>query len=437
MGLGKTSATLTALDILYIADVVSVDRPALILAPLRVARNTWPEELAKWDHLRDLRLVPVVGSAAERAEALRTPAELYTMNYENIPWLIQELQRQKKVWPFRTIVADESTKLKSFRLRQGGKRARELARVAHTHADRFIQLTGTPSPNGLTDLWGQVWFLDGGKRLGSSFTAYTQRWFQKGYDGFSVNPLPFAQEQIEDRLRDICISLNAADYFDIEKPIVTVLDFDLSKDVRALYREMEQRAYMELERHGVEAVNAADKMNKCLQTANGAVYVDGTRNWKQVHDEKLDILEDVIEEACGMPVLVAYHFRPDLERLKKRFPHGADLSVEKNLKAFKNGDVPVGFAHPASMGHGIDGLQNVTNILVFFSITWNLEEHDQIIERIGPVRQMQAGFERPVFIYYIMARDTVEQLVKLRLESKRSTQDILMEALRKYREPVA
>ncbi len=431
MGLGKTSATLTAIDALMLAGYISLDEPALVLAPLRVARSTWPDEVAKWEHLSGLSIVPVIGTEKQRRKALAERAHIYTLNYENIPWLIAELKRQGRPWPFRMIVSDESTKLKGFRLRQGTRRAKELARVAHTHCDRFVELTGTPSPNGLQDLWGQVWFLDAGARLGNSYTAFSDRWFTKGFDGWSMDPLPFAQEQIEDRLKDICVSLDAADYFDLDEPIVNVIGVDLPPAARVLYKDMERRMFMEIETHPVEAANAAAKTMKCLQLANGAAYVDEkAQTWKEVHDEKIRVLEDIIEESAGMPVLVAYHFRSDLERLQHAFTKGRTLDNRpETIHAWNAGKIPLLFAHPASAGHGLN-LQDGGNILAFFSINWNLEEHQQIIERIGPVRQLQAGHNRPVFIHYILARDTVDELVRERLQTKREVQDILLQAMK-------
>jgi len=435
MGLGKTASTLTAIDGLILAGEVSKATPALILAPLRVARDTWPDEVAKWDHLNYITIQAMVGEEAERRAAMAPGALVYTLNYENLPWLVEQLQRQKRPWPFRTVVSDESTKLKGFRLQQGTKRARALAQVAHVKVDRFIELTGTPAPNGLQDLWGQGWFLDGGLRLGRTHDAFKQRWFQRSHSGYGIEPLDFAQVQIEDKMRDICISLNAADYFDIKKPIINIITIDLDKKSMALYRDMERQMYAEIEGEGVEAFNAASRTNKCSQLANGAAYLgdaddEGPRKYAEIHKLKIDALEDIIEEAAGMPVLVAYSYKSDLARLKKHFPAGRDLSEAANLKAFKEGKVPVGFAHPASLGHGVDGLQNVTNILAFFGVDWDLELHDQIIERVGPVRQLQAGFNRPVFLHYIMARNTVDFLKYERLTSKRSVQSILLEALK-------
>ena len=427
MGMGKTVSTLTTLDILELVE----PGPALVLAPLRVASSTWPDEAAKWGHLRNVEVSAVVGTPEERRAALRRPASVYTTNYEQLPWLVEHFGDK---WPFKKIVADESTKLKSFRLRQGGQRAQALGRVAHKHATRFIELTGTPSPNGLQDLWGQAWFLDQGVRLGRTFDAFRQRWFQAvpGGDGYQqIKPLPFAQEQIQDRMRDLCLSLDPRDYFDISEPIVNVIRVELPKKARALYRDMEREMFMQIGEHEIEAFSAASRTIKCLQIANGAAYTDESGTWTEVHDAKLQALESVIEEAAGMPVLVAYHFKSDLARLQRAFPKGRHLDKDpQTIRDWNAGKIPILFAHPASAGHGLN-LQDGGNILAFFGHWWDLEQYQQIIERIGPTRQAQAGHDRPVFIHHIVAADTVDEIVMARRESKREVQDLLLEAMKR------
>ncbi|GAB3192991.1 SNF2-related protein [Hydrogenophaga aquatica] len=431
MGMGKSVSTLTALDILEITE----PGPALVLAPLRVAASTWPDEARKWAHLTNVEVSAVVGTPEERRAALKRPATIYTTNYDNLPWLVEHYGDK---WPFHKVVADESTKLKSFRLQQGGKRAHALGRVAHCKVDRFIELTGTPSPNGLQDLWGQAWFLDKGVRLGRSFEAFKSRWFQSiqvGSDRHAtrLDPLPFAQEQIEDRMRDLCLSLDARDYFDISQPIVNVIRVELPAKARCLYKDMEREMFLALEcGTEVEAFNAASKTIKCLQLANGAIYTDDTCSaFADIHDAKLQALEDVIEEAAGMPVLVAYHFKSDLARLQRAFPKGRTLDKDpQTIRDWNAGKIPVLFAHPASAGHGLN-LQDGGNILAFFGHWWDLEQFQQIIERIGPTRQAQAGHDRPVFIHHIVAADTVDELVIARRESKREVQDLLLEAMKR------
>ena len=437
MGMGKTVSTGTALSSLYL---LGESAPTLILAPLRVARDTWPKEFKKWEHLSRLEIVPIVGSEAERLFALRQDVPIHTVNYDNLPWLVEHLGER---WPYRIVVADESTRLKGFRLRQGRKRTAALGKVAHTHIKRFLELTGTPAPNGLADLWGQAWYLDVGQRLGRTYEAFRQRWFQKSFDGYGVDPLPFAQEQIQDKLRDICITIDPKDWFDLKKPIVNNIFVDLPPKARARYREMEKEMFTQLEGRDVEAFNAAARTQKCLQIANGAAYVDPladsdasprAKEWRLVHDEKLDALEDVMEEAAGMPVLVAYEFKSDLARILARFKGAAaDISKVDGERRFREGKVLLGCAHPMSMGHGLDGLQEVTNIACFFGHSWNLEYYQQIIERIGPVRQLQAGLDRAVFLHHIIARNTMDEDVMARRESKRSVQDILLEAMKRRR----
>jgi SNF2 family DNA or RNA helicase len=431
MGLGKTISTLKALETLALVD----SSPTLVLAPLRVAQSTWPDEVAKWKI--DLPATPIVGTAAQRAQALRSDSAIFTINYENVPWLVEWFKYNPRPWPFKTIVADEVTKLKGFRTRQGTKRAKALAEVAHKKVERWIGLTGTPAPNGLKDLWGPMWFVDGGQRLGKSFSAFSGRWFRKSYDGFGLEPLEIAQAEIQTLISDVCLSLDAKDYFNLSEPIVNRITVEMSHKARQQYRDMEKKMFLELEGHlgptEVEALNAASKTQKCLQLANGAIYTDEQRNWTEVHDAKIAALDDIIEEAGGAPVLVAYNFRHDLHRLTAAFPRGRVLDSDpETIRSWNAGKIPVLFAHPASAGHGLN-LQDGGNILVFFSVNWNLEEHQQIIERIGPTRQMQAGHDRPVFLHYILANDTVDFDVLERLESKASVQEILMKAMKRRR----
>lgn len=432
MGLGKTVSTLTALDILLLVEDVA---PVLVVAPLRVAASTWPDEVAKFSHLRHLRVSVVVGTAADRRAALAKPADIYCTNYDNLTWLTEHFG---DAWPFRTVVTDECSKLKGFRSRQGTQRARSLAKNVHARVTRYIGLTGTPAPNGLQDLWALLWMVDKGVRLGRSFDAFKSRWFRSiriGADPHAVRlePLPTAQEQIEDRIRDVCLSLDARDYFDLAEPIVNTIRLALPRAARRLYDDMEREMFLELANGAeIEAFSAASRTIKCLQLANGAIYTDATCSaFAEVHDAKLQALDDVIEEAAGAPVLVAYQFKSDLARLQRAFPKGRQL--DKNpatIRDWNAGKIPVLFAHPASAGHGLN-LQDGGNILVFFGLSWNLEERLQIIERIGPTRQAQAGYDRPVFIHNLVAADTVDELVLARVESKREVLDLLLEALKR------
>jgi len=433
MGSGKTSATLIGLQALDLLD----EGPALIIAPKRVAKNTWPAEVKRWNETAHLRVEPIVGNLTERFQAIARPAQFYTTNYEQLPWLVRHFGRN---WPYRTIIADESTKLKGHRLRNGGARTDALAKVAHRYENRFIELTGTPSPNGLKDLWGQLWFIDRGKRLGTSFDAFSQRWFRPDPSGYGLEPLRYAQEEIQNAIRDIALTVDPADWIKLDPVIETDIVVPLPAAARGVYEKMEREMFLELERsgalHEIEAVNAAVRTNKCLQIASGALYLGdasdaGPREWADLHDAKLEALESVVNEAGGMPVLVAYQFKSDLARILKAFPQARYFDDSRETEdAWNAGRIPILVAHPDSAGHG-SNLQHGGNILVDFSSGWNLESDDQIIERLGPMRQYQAGYDRPVYRYRIIAEGTVDAMVKERRTSKRRVQDILLENMKR------
>lgn len=448
LGMGKTSSTLLALDVLSLAEDIY---PVLIVAPLIVARDTWPDETRKWHEMAHMTIVPVLGDEPARIMALNRQSDFYSINFENLPWLVEHLAGR---WPFRTVVVDESRKLKSFRVgsskpkkdgapkksAHGGKRTAALATVAHTKIKRMIQLTGAPAPNGLTDLWGQAWFLDAGQRLGRTYSAFTERFFRPKQNGYGSEPLPFAQDQIQGALSDLCLRVDAADWFDLTQPVKVPVYVDLPPAARIKYKEMEKEMFTQIEDTKAEALNAAAKSQKCLQLASGAVYVDplvegeespGPKAWKEVHDAKIQALESIVEEAGGSPVLVAYHFKSDLARLLKAFPKARVLSDPKQLREFKTGQYEVGLGHPASMGHGVDGLQEHCHRIAFYSAWWDMDQRDQIIGRIGPVRQFQAGHKRPCYIYDIIARDTVDEDVLARHETKRSVQELLLDAMKR------
>lgn len=441
MGMGKTSAVMSILDTLLLAGVV---RRPLVFAPLRVARSTWPEEATKWEQFAYLKVQPIVGTLEQRKVALRNDkADIYTVNYDVLPWLVDYLGVDD--WPFDMGVADEATKIKSFRLLQGGKRAQALAAVAHKKMYRWINLTGTFAPNGLGDLWGPMWFIDQGRRLGRTYDAFESRWFgyQRAKDAVNAHKtrikriaFPHAQDEILGAIRDVAIALQPKDWFPINHPIVTPVFVDLPPAVKKLYREMEREMFIHLKGYDIEAFASSGKVIKCLQLANGAVYTGSDEqierdvsHWVEAHDEKLQALESIIEEMQGEPVLVAYHFKPDLARLKKRFPDGRHINTKRDEDDFKAGLIDVAFVHAQSIGHGVDGFQNVCRAIVFFAVWWDLETHDQLIERIGPMRQMQAGLDREVLVYMILARGTVDETVAERLVSKRAVQDATFDSL--------
>ena len=431
-GMGKTSITMTFLDHLH--NIVGEDAPTLVLAPLRVARDTWANEASKWEHLSGLEVVPIVGDVKQRAAALRRDAQVFTTNYENIVWLRQHLKEQGRAWPFRTVVADESTKLKGFRLRQGGQRAQALAGVAHKDVQRWINLTGTPASNGLEDLWGQTWFQDSGQRLGRTFSAFRERWFVPMKAGsnqfFQWRAAEHAQDEIHARLADICLTLDPKDWFDLKDPITNVIEVQLPPSARIKYREMERELFTMIETTEVEAFSAAAKYGKCLQMAAGAVFLEDGVTWVKVHDEKLDALQELVEATGDDPLLVSYHYTHEFTRIRERFPDALNLANERDLAAAQAGKGKLWLGHPASMGHGVDGLQEHCNTVVFFAQDPNLEYHDQILERVGPMRQFQAGKDRPVFLHYLVARGTIDELEMVRRKTKRSVQDTLMDYMK-------
>lgn len=444
MGMGKTSASL------YLADGLLMSgsaRRVLVLAPLRVARSTWPDETQKWRQFSHLKIQNITGTADERKAALANKrADIFTINYDNMEWLVDALEGR---WPFDMVIADESTRLKSFRTKQGGKRARALKDAAFEKTRRWVNLTGTPAPNGLQDLWGQTFFLDGGRRLGDTYSAFENRWFgfQRAKQAVDSTKMfvkrvvfPHAQQEIQGLLKDICLTLDPKDWFDLEEPIVRTVSVKLPPQARKHYREMEKALFTEVREHGIEAFSAAGRDLKCLQIASGAMYVDPTvvsddepkaKQWVEVHDEKIEALRSIVEEAAGMPVLVAYHFKSDLVRLKRAFPQARFLDDRPaTVSQWNAGEIPVLLAHPQSAGHGLN-LQDGGNILVYFSHWWALEARQQIFERIGPVRQLQSGHNRNTWIYHIVAEDTIDEDVIIRVDTKKSVQEVLMDAMKR------
>lgn len=432
-GMGKTSIIYSTLDILKLAS--SSFFPALVLAPLRVAQLVWPGEQRKWSDFAGMKVATILGSAMDREAALlRTGCDVFVVNYDNVQWLVERLGNK---WPFRIITADESTKIKSFRgwldkdtgeLRtngRGGKRSAALAHIAQ-NTGRWVNATGTPATNGLLDLWGQQWFIDHGARLGRSFGDYKRRFFMVDQYTGAVSPQLGAEKAIHELLADCTMALRPEDWMDIMKPVCTTVEVEMPPEAAKTYRKMERDYFIEIGqlKTQVEATNALAKSAKLLQLAVGAVY-DAEKHVHQVHDAKLDALEDVIEECGGEPVLVGFYFRFDVPRIKSRFPHAREIKTEADVADWNAGRIAIGLAHPASLGHG-QNLQDGGRIVVFYSHTWDLELRLQFIERVGPTRQAQSGYKRAVLIYDLMTRGTIEREVLLRHEHKMSIQDALM-----------
>lgn len=429
MGFGKTAVAET-----LVAEM-DFDRPVLALGPLRVARKAWTDEASEWPHLEDLKVVPVCGSPEQRAAALDTRAHIHTMNYENVEWLVERIPPER--WPFGMVIADESTRLKGFRVAQGAARARALSTIAH-RTERWLNMTGTPNAQGLTDLWGPQWFIDRGASLGKSYSAFENRWFYKEAraKGSQYSKLlPFAQafDEIMKALAPTSISFKTEEWFpDLAKPVVTPIWVEMPPDARRAYRQMARDLYTELgDGTRVTAFNAASKAQKLQQLATGAVYhgEGSARTYAVVHDEKIEALKSIVSETGGEPLLVAYEFVHEKERVMKAFPQARLLKTKQDEEDFKAGRIPLLLAHPKSAGHGLS-LQKGGRILVRYGYTRSGELHGQILERIGPMRQMQSGFHRSVLVYNIIARDTIEDRVILPEHDNRTVfMDALLEHL--------
>ena len=429
-------------------------RRCLVLAPKRVAQFTWPYEIQKWrESFGHLRAVAALGTPEQRLAALHQKADVTAINYEGLPWLIETLGDQ---WPYDMVIADESTRLKGLRVStqygrkkdgsrgeeyiagQGSKRAKLLAKIAHKRVHRWINMTGSPAPNGLVDVWGQQWFTDGGLRLGASFDAFSHRWFRMAHGSTReqqiLEPMPFAQQQIERLLAETSITIDAKDWFDIKVPIERHVMVDLPPKARKQYHEMQRELFTYIEEHPLEAFTAGAKATKLLQLANGSViYEDG--KWAPVHDEKIEALRSIVEETNGEPLLIAYQYVADKERIMAAFPRFRTLDKDSNktIREFQEGRIPGLVVHPKSAGHGLD-LQHNCRTLVDYSSGFDLELDEQVIERIGPTRQAQLGKDCAVFRYRIVARDTIEEHAVLpRLQSKASVQDALKEAMKRLR----
>lgn len=443
-GMGKTSATL---DTFETRRLFGEAKQMCVLAPKRVALKTWPAEIPKWkETFGHLKIAAAIGTADQRLAALRSNPDILTIHYDMLPWLLEQYGEQ---WPFDMVAADESTRLKGLRVSmqtsktgkqfitgQGSSRAKAIAQIAHTKVRHWLNLTGSPAPNGLVDLWGQQWFVDGGRRLGNSFSSFEQRWFRNVSrdDGYTkLEPLRYAQAEIEALMRECSITVEAKDWFPLEKVVERDIFIDLPPKARKHYLEMEKEWFTELESgEEVEVFAASSRCQKLLQIANGSMFTDTVlKTWAEIHDEKIEALQSLKEETNGENLLVAYHFKPDLIRLKKAFPRAVVLSEDPHAEDKWNaGKIPMLFVHPQGAAHGLN-LQHGGRILVDYTSNYNLELDEQVIERVGPTRQYQSGLNRSVFRYRIIARDTVEQHAVLpRLRQKMSLQDAFKAAMK-------
>lgn len=438
MGLGKTAATLYAISQLLARGEV---KRILIIAPLRVAEETWPEEIAKWDFARHLRYRVVTGTADERKAALRYgPCDITIVNRENLLWLMKGLGMKR--WRFDMIVYDEASRLKKGVLLTNPKpnksgdtpppRRTELGCLhrVHTKTKKIVELSGTPSPNGLIDLYGPIFAIDQGKRLGSSITAYKRRWFREDHDTRKVEPFPHSEREIMEKIDDVFFSLKEEDYLDLPPLIPVDHKVQMSKKELAGYREFEREmAYEVVNRWGepevIEAVNNGVLTGKLLQYANGSLYTSD-KSAVKIHERKLDVLESIVEEAAGRPILVAYSFQFDKDAIKKRFPWARIFGENKNDKRdWDDGRIKMLVTHPASAGHGLN-FQKSSNIAVWYGLTWSLELYRQFIKRLHRSGQK----EDRVFLHRILTEGTVDYDVLEVLKQRGATQDQITDAVR-------
>ena len=423
MGLGKSVITLTALEKLLSRGEV---RHVLVIAPLRVARDTWPEEIRKWDHVKKLTFAVAVGSAAERREALNQDVQIHILNRENVPWLVGA-----SGIPFRwdMIVIDE---LSSFKNPQA-KRFRALLKV-RPKVRRIVGLTGTPAPGGYMDLFAEYRLLDLGERLGRFVTGYRSRYFDPDRWGngqvYSWKLKPGAREQIDEKIRDITVSMKSVDYLRMPEYLSNRVEVHMDPAERRMYEQLKEQLFLQvLGSNGegtqvIDAKNAAVLCGKLSQLASGAVYTE-EGNIARIHDRKLDALEDLIEAAGGNPMLVAYWYRHDLERIRERFPFVRPLQTARDMAEWNAGNIPVAALHPAAAGHGLN-LQAGGNTLVWFSLTWSLEMYQQTNARLW--RQGQRA--DTVVIQHLVTKDTIDEEILTALERKDMMQDALMDAVR-------
>lgn len=418
MGTGKTVTTLTAIDrLLY--DCLE-EGPVLVIAPKRVAENTWSKECQKWPHLHHLRVSKVMGSEKQRLAALHAEAELYVINRENVVWLVDQLQDR---WPFPIVVIDE---LSSFKSAQA-KRWKALRRV-RGRIRRLIGLTGTPRPNGLEDLWPEMYLLDQGDRLGRTLSQFRARYLtpdkMNGHIVYSYRPKEGAEAQVYDKLADICMSIRKEDVLSLPGQIYEDIELTAPPSLLKQYKQFERDKVLEsLNEDGeIVAGNAAALTNKLLQFANGAIY-DMEGKAHRLHDVKLDALEELLEEAGGDPVLVLYAYQHDADRIRERISCRA-LDTPEDIDAWNRGEIPVALAHPASIGHGLN-LQEGGHIIVWFGLTWSLELYQQANERLN-----RPGQKNVCRIYHLILKGTHDERVLKSLYNKDKGQAAAIEALR-------
>lgn len=419
MGLGKTVITLTAMnDLKY--NRFAIQR-CLVIAPKKVAEATWSKEAEKWDHLKHLRISKILGSESKRLRAVNTPADVYVINRENVPWLVDHYRND---WKFDTVVVDELSSFKNGK----AKRFRCLTWV-RPHIKKFVGLTGTPTPNGMMDLWAQVYLLDGGERLGKTITAYRQAYFIQNTHGGNFSTFEEKKESAEiirQRISDICISMKAEDYIQLPERTDVTVPVELDTKARALYDKFEKEMFLQIDEESLDAGTAAVLSNKLLQMCNGAVY--GDSGTVEIHDCKIEAFMELVEAAQGQPILVFYNFKHDLERIKKALAKSrltvGELKSPSDIDRWNNRELNILLAHPASAAYGLN-LQSGGSHIVWFGLNWSLELYQQANARL-----YRQGQRDRVIIHHLVVTDSIDEIVMGALDDKERTQDALLNALK-------
>lgn len=428
MGLGKTAISLTAImDLMF--DRFEVSK-VLVIAPLRVAKTVWPQERESWEHTSFLQMSVITGNAKQRVAALRTPADVYVVNRENTKWLIDFLEKNRIPWPFDMVVIDELSSFKNH----SSQRWKALRKV-RPKIKRMVGLTGTPASNGLMDLWAEVFLIDNGQRLGRFIGRYREAYFRAAgmnpYTGVVYNymPLPGAEEAIYSRISDIAVSMKTLDYLDMPEYVPVTHTVEMDPRERKLYDEMKQDLLVRVDGEEIDAANAAVLSGKLLQMANGAIYND-EREVVPIHNQKLLMLEDLIEQANGQNVLVAYWYKHDHDRIMEHLTAKGyaprDIKTEGDIKDWNAGKIQVGLISPASAGHGLN-IQKGGHILIWFSMIWSLEMYQQTNARLW-----RQGQTEVVTVHHIVCKDTVDEDVLKALEHKDTTQQNLIAAVKAH-----
>lgn len=414
MGLGKTSSALTAISDLRDSFLI---HKVLIIAPLRVANSVWAQEAQKWKHLRHLRVSVCTGSEKQRFGALHTDADVYVINRENVEWLVGQMKK----WPFDMIIIDESSSFKNA----STKRFKAIRKIL-PYTEYMVLLTGTPSPNGLLDLWSQMFMIDFGQSLGRTMTTYKQRFFEQDYMGYKFTPREGSAEKIQTLIAPSVIHMSAEDYLELPARIDLIERVTLPASTQNIYDNFEKTLLAELEDgEEIEAMSAAVLANKLLQFANGGMYTSENGTWSAIHKEKLDALEEIVEDNPNENILVAYNYRFDLERLQEKFPSAAVLDKQQEtIDRWNRGEIKMLLAHPASAGHGLN-LQQGGSLIVWFGLTWSLEYYQQFNARLH-----RQGQTKPVRILHVLAKKTIDERVFGVLSMKDATQKKLLSALK-------